>query len=61
MTEKEFAALPVIEESVALFTDYRDGVFRDASGVWWLTGWLKGEHVRMLFDHPGAARAGGSP
>jgi hypothetical protein len=34
------------EQAGALFQKPEDGVVQDAAGTWWMTGWLKGEHVR---------------
>jgi hypothetical protein len=35
----------------ALFQKEDDGVFTDAEGVEWITGWVAGRHVRRRF-HP---------
>lgn len=31
---------------MALFQKPEDGMFQDAAGQWWITGWLHGEHVK---------------
>ncbi len=36
-------------ECGALFQKPDDGVFPDARGDYWMTGWLNGEHVRRRF------------
>jgi len=42
--------VPVMTGCVgALFQKDDDGVFEDASGVRWLTGWSQGKHVKHKF------------
>jgi hypothetical protein len=49
VTLEELIALPVTDREVALFQRDDDGVFCDAEGQWWLTGWLDGVRVRRVF------------
>lgn len=54
MTLVELDSLPdVTSQNVALFQELDDGAYRDAQGVWWMTGWLDGKRVKRLFDHRG--------
>lgn len=39
----------LVAAPVALYQREDDGVVMDANGIWWVTGWLNGVHVRRKF------------